>query len=102
MNNNYGFYILSDILGVEICEKIMHDAKKIFNLLNLEVYGRIDFRIDKKTNRHYLIDISTTPYLTRHSSFAFAVDKSGVEYSDIFRLIIKASLYRSQIYKERN
>lgn len=102
MNKNYGFYSLSDTLSKEICEKIIHDAKKIFNLLNLEIYGRVDFRIDKKTHRHYLIDISTTPYITRHSSFAFAVDASGGKYADIFRLIIKASLYRNQIHKERN
>jgi D-alanine-D-alanine ligase len=102
INNNYGFYNLSDILSKEVCEKIMHDAEKTFNLLNLEVYGRVDFRIDKKTHRHYLIDISTTPYITRHSSFTFAVNSSGWEYSDIFRLIIAASLYREQIHKERN
>ena len=102
MNNNYGFYLLSDILSKEICEEIMNDAKKIFNLLNLEVYGRVDFRIDKKSHRHYLIDISTTPYITKHSSFAFAVNANGGEYADIFQLIVKASLYRNQVHKERN
>jgi D-alanine-D-alanine ligase len=102
MNNNYNFYNLSDILSIEICERIMHDAKKTFNLLNLEIYGRVDFRIDKKTLRHYLIDISTTPYITRHSSFAYAVKANGGEYSDIFRLIVEASLYRNQIHQERN
>jgi len=102
MNNNYGFYLLSDILSKEICEEIMNDAKKIFNLLNLEVYGRVDFRIDKKSHRHYLIDISTTPYITKHSSFAFAVNANGGEYADIFQLIVKASLYRNQAHKERN
>jgi D-alanine-D-alanine ligase len=96
LNNNYDFYNFSDILNNEICEKIMHDAEKIFNLLNLETYGRVDFKIDKKTHRHYLIDISTTPYITRHSSFSFTVAASGGTYSDIYRLIVAASLYRNQ------
>jgi D-alanine-D-alanine ligase len=102
MNDNYGFYNLSDLLSKEACEGIMRDAEKTFNLLNMEVYGRVDFRIDKKTHRHYLMDISTTPYITRHSSFAFAVNANGGGYSDIFRLIISASLQRYQIHTERN
>jgi D-alanine-D-alanine ligase len=102
MNNNYSFYDLSKILGKDICNKIMADAIKAFNLLGLEIYGRVDFRIDKKTKQHFIIDVSTTPYITKHSSFAFAVELNGGIYTDIFKLIITASLLRNYSYKEKN
>ena len=93
MSNAYKFYNLSDVLPKTICETIICDAKIAFDLLNLQGYGRIDFRIDKNTHQHYVIDVSTTPYITKHSSFAFAIDQCGGEYSDIYRLILSAALY---------
>ena len=102
LNNNYNFYNLSDVFEVNVCERIMCDAEKVSKLMEFETYSRIDFRIDKKTHCHYLMDISTTPYVTKHSSFAFIVNKTGGEYSDIFRLIIDSSLYRNNIYKDKN
>jgi len=95
MANNYDFYDISNIISKECYEGIIYDAEKTFKLLGIETYGRIDFRIDKNTNKHYLMDISTTPFITQHSSFAFAINNSGLQYSDIFRLIIAAALCRS-------
>ena len=97
MNSNYGFYNLNDILPSKICEKIMKDAEKSFDLLGLETYGRIDFRIDRNTHQHYLMDVSTTPYITKHSSFAFAMKEAKRDYSEIFRLIISAALQSRRI-----
>lgn len=91
MDNNYKFYALSDILSDKICKTIMVDAEKAFNILGLQRYGRIDFRIDKNTYQHYVMDISTTPYITKHSSFAFAVTQCGGKYTDIFSLIFAAT-----------
>jgi len=101
-NSNYGFYSLSEILSKDICKKIKHEAIKVFNLLNLEIYGRVDFRIDKKTDKHYLIDISTTPYITQHSSFAFEMKNQNCFYSDIFHLIIAEAIYRNSSQSVRN
>lgn len=92
LDSNYNFYALSDILSNNICETIMVDAERVFNILGLQRYGRVDFRIDKNTYQHYVIDIATTPYVTKHSSFAFAVAQCGGNYTDIFRLIFAAAL----------
>ncbi len=78
LNNDYCFYHLADILGAKIDR----------------VIRRIDFRIDRQTKQHYVIDVSTTPYITKHSSFAFAVDQCGGRYEDIFRIIISSVLER--------
>lgn len=92
LNNNYGFYNLSDVLSEATCKKIMYDAEKTFRLLEMEKYGRVDFRIDSSTNQHFVIDISTTPYLTEHSSFAFSMSQSKCSYSDIYKLIFAATM----------
>ncbi len=89
-NNDYYFYNLADILGAEIDRVIRDDAQKAFGLLGLQGYGRIDFRIDRQTKQHYVIDISTTPYITKHSSFAFSVEQCGGRYEDIFRIIFSS------------
>lgn len=91
-SDDYSFYSLSEILPNEICAEIMQDAIRTFELLGLEKYGRVDFRIARNSNAHYVIDISTTPYITKHSSFAYAVEKNGGSYSDIYKLIIAATL----------
>jgi len=90
--DDYGFYSLTELLSHKICAEIMQDAIRTFELLGLEKYGRVDFRIDKNNNAHYVIDISTTPYITRHSSFAYAVENNGGSYSDIYKLIVAAAL----------
>ncbi len=94
MENEYGFYPLEQVLPVETCIKIGNTAKEVFTLLDLAVYGRIDFRINKETHRYFIIDISTTPYVTKHSSFNFAIQKAGYCYEDIFNIIVYAALER--------
>lgn len=100
-DNDYEFYPLSTILPKEVCRDIMDTAERTFLTMNLQKYGRIDFRIDKNTLKHYVMDISTTPYLTLHSSFAFAVNQQDGSYNDIYRLIIAAALLESN-YLDKN
>lgn len=88
MTNNYDFYCMSDIIPMDICEKIKRDAEKSFTLLGLQKYGRIDFRVDKDSYQHFVIDVATTPYITRHSTFAYAVSKNRAHYPDIFSCIV--------------
>lgn len=91
LTDDYDFYQLDSKLPEDICMHIMADAVRSFKLLGMEKYGRIDFRIDKDSHEHYVIDIATTPYITNHSSFAYAVQACDGEYTDIFRLIISAA-----------
>lgn len=94
MENEYGFYPLKQILPIETCIKIQNTAKEVFTLLGMAVYGRIDFRISKETHSHFVIDIATTPYITKHSSFNYAMQQAGYRYEDIFNIIVGAALQR--------
>lgn len=94
-DNQYGFYCLGDTQSENTLDKIETYAEQAFRLMQMDVYGRIDFRI----NSHgvpYIFDISTTPYTTKHSSFAFAFEQLGFTYSDIYDAVISAALQRQQ------
>lgn len=88
---NYEFYDLKNRQSQETITKIMNFAEKAFYALQMNVYGRIDFRVDKDGNP-FVFDISTTPYTIKHSSFAFSFNKMGLKYSDIYNAIITSAL----------
>ena len=87
---DYEFYDYRDE-NKKIASDIVRHAERAAMLLGLTGYGRIDFRVDLNGN-FYLIDISTHPFIMEHSSFAFALNKMGVPYSDLFKCIIECSL----------
>ncbi len=96
-HNQYGFYQLDKHFSSKTIDAIQNAAERAFRLLQMDVYGRIDFRISK--NGHpFIFDVSTTPYTTKHSSFAYAFELLGFEYCDIYRAIISAALMREQNY----
>lgn len=91
--NSYDFYCLRDTQPQQTLDQICNYAKKAFNLLQMNVYGRIDFRISSE-GKPYIFDVSTTPYTTRHSSFAFDFNQMNFQYSDIYHAIITAAVNR--------
>lgn len=92
-HNQYGFFQLDKHLPAEVVTNIQSLAEKAFRLLQMDVYGRIDFRINPD-GKPFIFDVSTTPYVTKHSSFAYAFKQLGFEYCDIYRAIISAALTR--------
>ena len=92
-DNNYDFYSLKETQSQQTINLICDYAKKAFNLMQMNVYGRIDFRISLD-GKPYIFDISTTPYTTRHSSFAFDFNLMQFKYSDIYHAIITAAVKR--------
>ncbi len=92
-HNQYSFYRLDKRFSSEVVTTIQEFAERAFRLLQMDVYGRIDFRITQN-GQPFIFDVSTTPYTTRHSSFAYAFNQLGFEYCDIYRAVISASLMR--------
>ena len=97
---NYGFYLLADTQSNDTITRIKQYAKRTFELLQMDVYGRIDFRIDKDGNP-YVFDISTTPYTTLHSSVSFVFDQLGYSYPDIYKAIIIGAIQKNY-QKDKN
>lgn len=93
---NYDFYMLNDTQSANTISRIKHYAEKAFTLLQMNVYGRVDFRIDKNGNP-YIFDISTTPYTTLHSSISFAFNQLGYSYPDIYKAIIISTIQKYRL-----
>lgn len=89
-DDDYNFYDLSEVLDKKHCSFIEELSTKIASIIGLQNYGRIDFRIDN-SGKPYLIDIASTPYTTKHSSFAFAFEILGIPYHQIYSTIIGIS-----------
>lgn len=81
---NYGFSFLNDI---NLSEKIKEETKHISEILDISVYGRVDYRIDKNNN-FFVIDIATMPYTISHSSFAYWLKKENFKYSDLYKILL--------------
>lgn len=81
---NYKFSSLDDI---SLLESIKEETKRIAKILDLSVYGRVDYRIDKN-NKFFVIDIATMPYTINHSSFAYWFEKENLKYSDLYKILL--------------
>ena len=91
--NRYDFYCIKNTQSKQTLEEIYNYAQQAFNLMQMNVYGRVDFRINSN-GKPYIFDISTTPYTTRHSSFAFDFEQLQLQYCDIYNAIITAAIHR--------
>lgn len=100
-HNQYGFYPLEEKCSYNIVNNIKIISEKAFRLLQMDVYGRIDFRITQE-GEPFIFDVSTTPYTTRHSSFAYAFEQLGLDYCDIYRAIVSSALLRKQSRSQKD
>jgi D-alanine-D-alanine ligase len=77
-----------------INNKIKEEIKKIglevYNILNCEVYARIDVIVSN--NKIYILEVNTLPGLTKESLLPKSLEKAGISYNDMLDLIIEKSL----------
>lgn len=92
---SYDFYLLDSLLPDIIINEIKTTCHKTIEILGIENYGRIDFRVNHNGNI-YITDIAASPYTTKHSSFAFLFEQYNLPYSSIFTTIL-ASKFNSKL-----
>lgn len=90
--HKYMLYNFDDF-NKEISERIKASALKATELLGIEGFGRIDFRISP-TNQYYIFDIATNPHITIDSSYAYAFQELGYSYADMLSVFLGLSLYK--------
>jgi D-alanine-D-alanine ligase len=74
-----------------ISDSIKDIALKTHQLLNCEIYSRVDFRLDDN-NECWLLEINTLPGMTETSLFPMAAKAVGLSFEDLIDKIIKLSL----------
>lgn len=94
---SYTNYILQDIFDKNLVAEIKNCAEKIFLLLGMENYGRIDCRITPQGN-YYFYDYATMPYFTEHSELSYLFNQYGLKQSKIFNVIFNSALINKYGY----
>lgn len=89
-DETYNFYNFAKI-NTPLAQQLMKTAESACAILGLEQYGRFDFRIDANGS-FYITDISTHPFLIKHSAFAYMFSILDLNYEDIFLLLISLAL----------
>ncbi len=65
-------------------------CKKIYRLLQIQGFGRIDLRI--KDDKIYFIEANPNPSIAKKEDYALSAGKGGVEYEELIAKIVSLSL----------
>jgi len=93
--DEYRYWLVSD-LDEGIISNAKDMALRAVRCLNFRGFSRIDLRIDQ-TGKPFVIDVSTTPHLTRNSSFAYIFELLGYGFEGLAAAQAGAALSRHQI-----
>ena len=73
-------------------EKIQTLSIKSCKALNISIFARVDFFLEKDTNKIYLNEINTIPGFTTNSMFPLLWQSSGLEIDELVAKLIEYSL----------
>lgn len=77
----------SNKLSESTRKQIKHYAHKIFRLFKMKDYARIDFFVEKGSNKVYFNEANTQPFIGGHSIEFLAND--GLSYADFIEMMIE-------------
>lgn len=78
-------------LHPDVEARLLHDSKRIYRILELTGYARIDFRMDTD-GRTYFLEANPNPDIAEHEEFAAAANFDGIEYPKLLERIIRLGL----------
>ena len=80
-------YLVPPVMDNSVMEKIQISAKKVWNILGMKNYGRIDFRLNEN-NEAFCLEANTLPGMTSSSLLPKSAKYSGLEFPDLIEKII--------------
>jgi D-alanine-D-alanine ligase len=78
-------------LHPDVEERLLHDSKRIYRILELSGYARIDFRIDTD-GRTFFLEANPNPDIAEQEEFAAAAAFDDVPYPKLLERIIRLGL----------
>ena len=69
---------------------ISQEALKAFKAIGCSSWGRVDFMMDKE-DRHYFIEVNTSPGMTSHSLVPMAAKELGINFDQLVLEILKTA-----------
>lgn len=76
-------------IDASLIEEIRNIAKKAFKVIDGECLSRIDFFIEKDTNKIYLNEINTMPGFTEISMYPKMIENMNISYSELLDKLIE-------------
>lgn len=83
----------------EIINKIKSMAIKAFKAIDGNGLSRVDFFVEKDTNKIYINEINTMPGFTNISMYPKLLEYEGVTYKDLLDKLINLALLKNNIEK---
>jgi len=80
-------------LGEAQAKKVQGLARKVYRILGLSGYARIDFRMGTDGRAHFL-EANPNPQLAYGEDFAESAEKSGISYESLLQRILNLALTR--------
>jgi len=80
-------------LGEGQAKKVQDLARKVYRILGLSGYARIDFRMGADGKAHFL-EANPNPQLAYGEDFAESADKAGISYESLLQRILNLALTR--------
>lgn len=78
----------------DLAAKMARVAKRLYRILELTGYARLDFRLDAQ-GRFYFLEANPNPEIARNEEFASAAQAGGVPYTKLLERILKLGLRRN-------
>ena len=78
-------------LNPALLEHIEQTCKRIYRLLTIDGYGRIDLRLTEK-NEVYFIEANPNPILANDEDFALSAAKAGLPYAQLIDRIVRQGM----------
>jgi D-alanine-D-alanine ligase len=85
----------ADDLAPEVYARIQRTAKRIYRILELDGYARIDFRLTAD-GTPYFIEANPNPEIAMSEEFATAAKHDGLGYSDLLHRILALGISRAK------
>jgi D-alanine-D-alanine ligase len=82
-------------LTPEVSARIQRTAKRIYKILGLDGYARIDFRLSAD-GTPYFIEANPNPEIARSQEFATAARHDGLDYPDLLHRILALGISRAK------
>lgn len=92
-------YICPAEMGEEEAKEIQEMALKAYRAIDCRGWGRVDFMVDGKTRKPYLLEINTLPGMTSHSLVPMAARATGVSYPELCMMMLKSATTDAWIRK---
>ena len=91
-NNKNSITEIPAKIDYELVEKIREQAKKAFKAIDGKGLSRVDFFVEKDSNKIYINEINTLPGFTNISMYPKLFEEYGISYKKLIDKLIELAL----------